>query len=67
MKCNNNTESLLNLPTMEKVLIFASILTVAVNAALVQQYEMLDLKPASVTKKNYGFIPMIKDEDFGVK
>jgi len=52
---------------MEKVLIFASILTVAVNAALVQQYEMLDLKPASVTKKNYGFIPMIKDEDFGVK
>lgn len=55
---------------MEKVLIFAAFVAAA-TAAVVQEFDMINLEPAIVhsasSKKNYGFKPMIRDEDFGVK
>lgn len=55
---------------MERILGITVLFVATVSAAVVNEFDMLDLEPAIVsapTKKNYGFKPMVADEDFGYK
>jgi len=56
---------------MKLFLALLAAFAVCINAAHVHEFEMKEIRAANVVppkqKKFYGFIPMIKDEDFGVK